>query len=98
MIESRIRVEDLPSWVFFPDKASILYKYILIHVEPVCLPMQERAEWLNSILQQLWPNVGHYTRSLISTSVEPAVKGALEGYGLSGFKFERVVLGQIPPR
>ena len=21
MIESRIRVEDLPSWVFFPDKA-----------------------------------------------------------------------------
>ena len=22
MIESRIRVEDLPSWVFFPDKVS----------------------------------------------------------------------------
>ena len=25
MIESRIRVEDLPSWVFFPDKVSILF-------------------------------------------------------------------------
>ena len=24
MIESRIRVEDLPSWVFFPDKVSSL--------------------------------------------------------------------------
>ena len=24
MIESRIRVEDLPSWVFFPDKVSNL--------------------------------------------------------------------------
>ena len=59
---------------------------------------QERAEWINSIIQQLWPNVGHYTRKLISESVEPAVKGALEGYGLNGFKFERVVLGQIPPR
>ena len=78
VIESRIRVEDLPSWVFFPDK--------------------ERAEWINSIIQQLWPNVGHYTRKLISESIEPAVKSALEGYGLNGFKFERVVLGQIPPR
>lgn len=78
MIESRIRVEDLPSWVFFPDK--------------------ERAEWINSILQQLWPNVGHYTRKIMTESVEPAVKSALEGYGLGGFRFEKVVLGQIPPR
>jgi len=78
MIESRIRVEDLPTWVFFPDK--------------------ERAEWMNSITKQLWPNVGHYTRKIIVESVEPAVKSALEGYGLSGFRFERVVLGQIPPR
>jgi len=35
MIEARMNVEDLPSWVFFPDK--------------------ERAEWMNSILKQLWP-------------------------------------------
>jgi len=78
MIESRIKIEDLPSWVFFPDK--------------------ERAEWINSIIQQLWPNVGHYTRKVIAESVEPAVKGALEGYGLSGFRFDKVVLGQVPPR
>ena len=78
MIESRIRVEDMPSWVFFPDK--------------------ERAEWVNAIIHQLWPNVGHYTRKLISESIEPAVKAALEGYKLNGFRFERVVLGQIPPR
>ena len=78
MIESRICVEDMPSWVFFPDK--------------------ERAEWVNAIIHQLWPNVGHYTRKLISESIEPAVKAALDGYGLKGFRFERVVLGQIPPR
>ena len=59
---------------------------------------QERAEWINSILQQLWPNVGHYTRKIIAETVEPAVKAALDGYGLAGFKFEKVVLGQIPPR
>lgn len=59
---------------------------------------QERAEWINSILHQLWPNVGHYTRKIIAETVEPAVKSALDGYGLAGFKFEKVVLGQIPPR
>ena len=53
---------------------------------------------MNSITKQLWPNVGHYTRKIIVESVEPAIKSALEGYGLSGFRFERVVLGQIPPR
>merc|ERR1719464_1355022 len=78
MIESRIRVEDLPSWVFFPDK--------------------ERAEWINSIIKQLWPNVGHYTRKIINDTVEPEVKKALNSYGLTGFKFEKVVLGRIPPR
>lgn len=78
MIESRIKIEDLPSWVFFPDK--------------------ERAEWINSVIQQLWPNVGRYTRKVITESVEPAVKGALEGYGLGNFKFDKVVLGQIPPK
>ena len=25
MIESRIRVEDLPTWVFFPDKVGCTY-------------------------------------------------------------------------
>ncbi|TRY78396.1 hypothetical protein TCAL_08980 [Tigriopus californicus] len=60
--------------------------------------IRERAEWINSIIHQLWPNVGHYTRKLISESIEPSVRQALEGYGFSGFKFERVVLGQIPPR
>jgi hypothetical protein len=28
MIESRIRVEDLPSWVFFPDKVRLSWKSI----------------------------------------------------------------------
>ena len=33
MIESRIKIEDLPSWVFFPDK--VLYKTNCIHVKIV---------------------------------------------------------------
>lgn len=42
--------------------------------------------------------MGHFTRKVIAESVEPAVKAAVEGYGLGSFRFEKVVLGQIPPR
>ncbi|CAB4056391.1 unnamed protein product [Lepeophtheirus salmonis] len=72
MIESRMKLEDLPSWVFFPDR--------------------DRAEWLNSIIKQLWPNVGHYTRKLLSESIEPAVATALEAYKLNGFKFDHEII------
>ena len=80
MIEARMNVEDLPSWVFFPDK--------------------ERAEWMNSILKQLWPYVNDYVRHTLFNTVEPAVESALRAYKLSPFKFdrERVFLGQVPPR
>ena len=80
MIEARMNVEDLPSWVFFPDK--------------------ERAEWMNSILKQLWPYVNDYVRHTLFNTVEPAVESALKAYKLSPFKFERerVFLGQVPPR
>ena len=98
-----MNTEDLPSWVFFPDK--------------------ERAEWINSIMKQLWPYVNEYVRTTLFTTVgcegegrgkyllsqkicavlpqvEPAVESALSGFKLSGFKFdrERVFLGQVPPR
>jgi len=80
MIEARMNAEDLPSWVFFPDK--------------------ERAEWMNSILKQLWPYVNDYVRHTLFNTVEPAVESALKAYKLSPFKFERerVFLGQVPPR
>jgi len=29
----------------------------------------ERAEWLNRILQQLWPKVGDYVKTLLSEKV-----------------------------
>ena len=50
------------------------------------------------MIQQLWPNVGHYTRDLIDNTVEPIVKEALAGYGFGGFSFDKVVLGRVPPR
>jgi len=80
MLELRMDAEDLPSWVFFPDK--------------------DRAEWVNTILKQLWPYVNDYVRNMLFNTVEPAVETALKAYKLSPFKFERerVFLGQVPPR
>ena len=75
MIQSRIRAEDLPSWVFFPDKVQHcgLYSLLLAAIYFDTMFLQERAEWINSILQQLWFNVGNYTRKIIAESVEPSV-------------------------
>nr|XP_034823890.1 extended synaptotagmin-1 isoform X4 [Maniola hyperantus] len=64
----------------------------------VFFPDVERAEWLNRILLQVWPNVNHYTRTLLKESIGPAVAESLANYKLNGFKFERMILGTIAPR
>ncbi|XP_018325864.1 extended synaptotagmin-2 isoform X2 [Agrilus planipennis] len=64
----------------------------------VFFPDIERAEWLNKIIQQLWPNVNKYTRNLLRDKIQPKVKEKLEKYKLTGFKFEKMILGSIPPR
>ncbi|CAG9107919.1 unnamed protein product [Plutella xylostella] len=64
----------------------------------VFFPDVERAEWLNRILLQVWPNVNHFVRALVKDSIEPAVAESLANYKLTGFKFERMILGTIAPR
>ncbi|KPJ13658.1 Extended synaptotagmin-2 [Papilio machaon] len=64
----------------------------------VFFPDIERAEWLNRILLQVWPNVNHYARTILKESIEPAVAVSLANYKLNGFRFERMLLGTIAPR
>ncbi|CAO1384694.1 unnamed protein product [Diamesa hyperborea] len=64
----------------------------------VFFPDVERCEWLNKVLKQVWPNANHFTRNLIKESIEPSVQKALAGYKLNNFKFDRMILGTIPPR
>ncbi|XP_065164196.1 extended synaptotagmin-2 isoform X3 [Atheta coriaria] len=64
----------------------------------VFFPDIERTEWLNRIIKQCWPNVNSYVKALITQSIEPALRKSLEGYKLNGFKFERIILGDIPFR
>lgn len=55
-------------------------------------------EWINTILEMLWPNLGLLVREVIYGVVEPEIQKALEQYGINGFSFEKVSLGEIPPR
>lgn len=64
----------------------------------VFFPDVERAEWLNRILLQIWPNVNQFARNILKESIEPAVAESLANYKLNGFKFERMILGTIAPR
>ena len=46
----------------------------------------------------MWPNAGHFVRKVLSEIIEPEIQKMLEQYGFIDFRFERIVLGQIPPR
>lgn len=50
------------------------------------------------ILKQLWPNANHYARTLVKETIEPAVAESLANYKMNGFRFDRIILGTIPPR
>uniref|UniRef100_A0A0P5KR21 Extended synaptotagmin-2-B n=1 Tax=Daphnia magna TaxID=35525 RepID=A0A0P5KR21_9CRUS len=64
----------------------------------VFFPDFDRAEWLNKILKQVWPNVGHYVRNIILESVQPGIRESLKAYKLGGFKMEKISLGTMPFR
>ncbi|XP_055547886.1 extended synaptotagmin-2 isoform X3 [Wyeomyia smithii] len=64
----------------------------------VFFPDVERCEWLNRVLKQVWPNANFFAKNLIKESIEPNIQQALAGYKLNGFKFDRMILGTIPPR
>lgn len=61
-------------------------------------PDVERCEWVNKILHQVWPNANSYAKDLVKDVIEPNVAQALAAYKLNGFKFDRLILGNIPPR
>jgi len=64
----------------------------------ILFPDKERAEWINTIIEQIWPNIGAFIRDIIFGKIEPEVKKALKAYKISGFCFKTIALGRIPPR
>ncbi|CAF1149216.1 unnamed protein product [Adineta steineri] len=73
----KARLDELPSWVFFPDV--------------------ERAEWVNRIIKQAWPYANKYIDQAIFRDIMiPLIRGTSPA--LSDFAFERLDLGETPPR
>ena len=89
--------DDLPSWVFFPDKeraewVNNIMKQLWPYVNEYVFNKIKKKYFDNLLMR--------YVRDLLFTTVEPAVEDALKGFKLSPFKFDRdrVFLGQVPPR
>ncbi|XP_071748960.1 uncharacterized protein [Lepeophtheirus salmonis] len=59
----------------------------------------DRAEWINDIIAQLWPNLNRYATTFIKTFIEPeliSMLNELQLKELSGFEIKKVLLGTIP--
>ncbi|KAI3388248.1 hypothetical protein SNEBB_008442 [Seison nebaliae] len=89
--EKRIMAQNLMT----NEKDAILAR---LHEVPawVYFPDKERAEWFNNIIKQAWPYFGDYMTEIMRNFVESAIQNAHAQ--LQEFSFEKIDLGDIPPR
>ena len=64
----------------------------------VTFPRVERAEWLNSLLDEMWPHLEPLAWDLLQLKLEPVVAELLAEYHVTGFRFSRLELGAQAPR
>ncbi|KAF0313354.1 Extended synaptotagmin-3 [Amphibalanus amphitrite] len=73
-----------------------LARAIALNSEQVTLAkLQDLPSWM---LKQMWPYVGDYVKNLLKTQFEASLAATMSGYKLYNFKFEKIYLGDIPPR
>jgi Ca2+-dependent lipid-binding protein len=59
----------------------------------ISYPDFDRCEWLNKLVEQMWPTIATYMENLVKNTIEPEIKKQI-----SGLSFERIDLGDFPPR
>lgn len=59
----------------------------------VMFPDRERAEWINVIVLQLWPNINSYLVKFIKSKLEPKIRKKHQS-----FRFEEIDFGRTPPK
>ncbi|XP_066138677.1 extended synaptotagmin-2-B-like isoform X2 [Euwallacea fornicatus] len=59
----------------------------------VHFPDREKAQWLNEIISQLWPNVNNYIVKYCRTKVQTNIRKKFDS-----FRFEDIDFGNRPPR
>ena len=55
----------------------------------------QRAEWLNMIIQQMWPFISDFIKRILRETVEPSVKSLLPQLNI---QFTEIHLGKYAPR
>ncbi|KAI6201967.1 Extended synaptotagmin-2 [Aphelenchoides besseyi] len=60
-------------------------------------PDAERVEWLNQLLQQLWPFISEYATTFLREFIEPQVVAQMPN-PFKSFKFLEIDLGDLPCR
>ncbi|GMS89252.1 hypothetical protein PENTCL1PPCAC_11427 [Pristionchus entomophagus] len=58
----------------------------------VQFPDTERVEWLNKVIQQLWPYIGEYTKVFMTDIIVPQVKQQMPAM-FKSFKFTKMDIG-----
>ncbi|GMR42149.1 hypothetical protein PMAYCL1PPCAC_12344 [Pristionchus mayeri] len=58
----------------------------------VQFPDTERVEWLNKVIQQLWPYIGEYTKVFMTDIIVPQVKQQMPSM-FKSFKFTKMDIG-----
>ncbi|KAK9887366.1 hypothetical protein WA026_022034 [Henosepilachna vigintioctopunctata] len=91
------RIKSRKAMALAGDQELILSQYNKLPPW-VSFPDIERAEWINTIIQQLWPTVNNYIRIYLLETLQPELEQQLRQYMLNGFQFETVKLGSIPPK
>jgi Ca2+-dependent lipid-binding protein len=59
----------------------------------ISYPDYDRCEWLNKLVEQMWPTISTYVENVVKNTIEPEIKKQI-----SGLSFERIDLGDFPPR
>uniref|UniRef100_A0A914NJ09 C2 domain-containing protein n=1 Tax=Meloidogyne incognita TaxID=6306 RepID=A0A914NJ09_MELIC len=100
------------SWIKQEQKRLCLRNYILQERETIIaqfsqttndlpawvqFPDIERIEWVNRILQQLWPYIGEYSNIFLKEFIEPQIRLQMPS-PFKSFKFVSIDMGDIPFR
>lgn len=60
----------------------------------VYFPDRERAEWVNKMLKQMWPNLRVYIAKTLTTTIEPIINQYSTAF-IGNVKFDEIDLGDI---
>ncbi|XP_069690136.1 extended synaptotagmin-1-like [Periplaneta americana] len=62
-------------------------------------PLQESAEWLNKVIERLWPHFLQHVKTNVREEVQTNIRDTLSKFKLGGnFHFKSIDIGPKPPR